>query len=129
MRKLLLGAALLTSGFACDDPEVQSRASEVLEHGISHAQISCVISAGCVIPGTTYFRATIFQDGSSLVTNPWAQFNERGTSVKTCPVGDTICYEMVDGDIKITGTGCTVRYVDGAENCTGRNLEAFGVEE
>jgi hypothetical protein len=172
MRRLvLLIAALL---FGCDDPSVQAKALDVLEHGAIQATVDCYFedeSVPTFPPFSGYggeidlhFKSQQLVDGSfysqcdwtgSVVTVARFAFPEltgRGESARVTArhkpnnisaVGLSVC-EAYDGQVRLRYEGA-VRLdsntfpiplvtdpllwstdIDG--RCTGRNLEAFGVE-
>jgi hypothetical protein len=149
MRKAILLAAL---AFGCDDPEVASRAANVLEHGIVNAQITCVdvpVNSGSWM---TFYRANKLQDGSSFSR---AKFGHGNVEVQDYCSRDQDCAPVaavgLNSDFSTTSPGCpgaaseAISAKDGfieycLDNvgvfdsfdietyCTGFNLEAFGVE-
>jgi hypothetical protein len=141
---LALGALLC---FGCDDTDVASKAADLLEHGAVEASIVCEVpraSTPLTICDEAYdIRAKLLVDGSSFVQctpNPgvaglgdygFSSLNERGESVAAHgrgPGGHFTC-SLGGGEVSFaqTGTSCS-RSEDIETYCTGRNLEAFGVD-
>jgi len=144
MRWLLI--ALLVA-LGCDDPDVAAKALDVLEHGSVMASVVCEVpkeSTPLTICDEAYdVRAKLLVDGSSFVQcipNPgvaalgdygFSSFNERGESVAAHGRGSGGYFTCSLGGGQVSfgqkGTSCS-RDEDIETYCTGRNLEAFGVE-
>jgi hypothetical protein len=137
MRRFAL-LAMLALGVGCDDPEVAGTITDALQYGGIKAQASCQlpITGGTMCNGYVYrVNASLFLDGSSFVTcmlvtgSQYSAFNERGHAVSV--VGNYATQDMtcslVDGQVSLVHATCT-RTADMSTYCTGRNLEAFGVE-
>jgi hypothetical protein len=144
MRALFLALPLLC--FGCDDPEAAVRAASVLEHGAANAQLRCdqpVNKTGCG-PFPVLLECTILQDGSTLLFNnymlPASRFSARSEAGGAgCDVTRydpdflaTFAVAIDGGEVTFTTdyTGCgpvSPTVLDIETDCTGFNLEAFGV--
>lgn len=149
MRYLLTLLALLA--FGCDDPAVAARAASILEHGAVEASFVCSGTwthgngGGAETLGYRY-QASALVDGSAFVSTvsnfPWqaamTMFYPRGSVPaefeQYMPLGSPpgVQFFVVDGSISIQDQGGApddpeVISLEDAD-CTGFNLEAFGVE-
>lgn len=142
MRRLALLCVLALA--ACDDPQVTSAAVDLLEFGVVQAKVTCVgvmTPAGglddCqpLLSGSGTYVAHRLADGSGLVSVE-QQFRlygrseaEAGTLSLTYP-GYTppAVWFVENGEVHVHRDGCTDVIVDIETECTGFNLEAFGVD-
>ncbi len=59
--RLLTVVALLSSAVVgCDDPEVQEKAADILEHGVVSAELTCSTITGAGYPGTSNLPNTVY---------------------------------------------------------------------
>jgi hypothetical protein len=139
---VLLAAALAV---ACDDPEVATKAASVLEHGMVEANAVCEVpfsANGSFCTTSFILRASLFLDGSSFVQciphaaiagagdYGIATFNDRADPVQAVggPGGVAKC-TLSEGEVIFSNSSEPCSRPESIETyCTGRNLEAFGVE-
>lgn len=145
MVKRALLVAVMASG--CDDPEVTSAVANVLENGIVSARLECPIwdppciqyagNSSCESDPEEGLIVSKMVDGSAIVTalgqvqpkytlfltrNADLEWQHDGVSGHAMSVSDGLWTET-------TWNGAKTRFALDLEiNCTGFNLEAFGVE-
>ncbi len=137
MKRILLIAALA----ACDDPEVTDKVASVLEHGLVAAQFQCTGSATQTVSpfdhiGISLFRVQKLIDGSCFVSNsPWGGYPyllaRSDPGAETCRFESSpTAFAEVEGGVAsfTTSTPPVIYEADIETECTGFNLEAFGVE-
>jgi len=131
----------------CDDPEITSAVAAVLENGIVSARLECPMwNPPCIqYPSTTACHSdpdeglvvSKMVDGSAIVTSldlqqpRYTLFLPRGSGLEWVHDGVDV-HQMSVADGLWTETiwnGAKTRFqLDLEANCTGFNLEAFGVE-
>ena len=147
-RLLPVVVAFTCLGIGCDDPEVQSKVSNIMEHGIVDAYLECTqmtwnvctytsidhLEINKFIDGSSYFE--IVGDGSNW-TPTFHGFKHRGKNFlefsHVLPNTGTWTAEIVDGDIEISAECMSTPPVEYASvpletYCSGFNLEAFGID-
>lgn len=135
----------------CDDPEVQGKVADVMQYGAVTAELHCeYISTSSVCgSGSANFKldSYLFLDGSNIIqtlslsatASRGLQFNPRGTGFKQVTNTGSSTYndlEIADGTLTIvtnlcsppTNTVVVDLETDPSPSCTGRNLEAFGID-
>jgi hypothetical protein len=139
VRRLLALVALVT--VACDDPAVGAKAADVLVHGVTEAEVACAGTFVRTGDGTFPFKYRLAKlvDGSAFVslsahTTKQSLFSSR-TSVEpdfavVADAFDGITFAVAGGSLTLAEvSGANIdETVDLDTECTGFNLEAFGVE-
>lgn len=128
MRALILMAAALAAG--CDDPAVEAKVADILEHGIVAAEVTCSCNYGQNNANSVAYRAQKLIDGSCFVSRSTATaaylLARSDNGAEACRVGD---YSASGGDLVVDHDydPSAPYFIDLETCCTGFNLEAFGV--
>lgn len=147
----MVAAALVLGIFGCDDPEVQDKVENVLLHGVVEAELQCTgfqlhvcnsgwpltIRAHKLIDGSSFVAIT--NDNGPVFTSHSLQFNSRdqGVSFNSKYGYENFTATIEDGVLSAetvcSSGGSPTDSVDLSTEpspaCSGRNLEAFGIEE
>lgn len=134
----------------CDDPEVQNKVADAMLHGITSASIKCGPVSGhpfsetiCGVSNVPELQVQLFVDGSSLI-NAYIHGGPLGTGFQFTPRGNYPTLNTYNGagpaEIYVDTTTGYLHYSSGcdsppatgyftlnADNCSGFNLEAFGI--
>lgn len=145
--KSLMVAALLSSVVVgCDDPEVAAKVAGVLEYGAVTAELHCpLFSVSTNVCGSSpLVELDVYDllDGSNIIqtviingAGQGLQFNPRGvgfTQKLRQSSGSLATLTIDDGVLDLTTNACSAPdnafSVDLTSHCSGRNLEAFGID-
>lgn len=137
MRKLILLSALLASG--CDDPEALETASSLLQFGVVQAKIVCLdiapmsASPSCDPQFGINLAFYRLADGGAFVTSSDGVTDLIGRSESNAddmatPTGSGTTFAVSGGELVASRDGCSPVPYDIETECTGYNLEAFGVD-
>lgn len=142
-RPLLVAAILGLGIVGCDDPEVQEKVTNALEHGATEAELKCTnVSAFYCSTNVTVKSLTAhrFLDGASIVrwrsiSRDATQFNSRGENVGvtfTWGSEEVLTAYIEEGFLEIDADCNSSHSYDSIdlslETCTGFNLPAFGID-
>lgn len=138
MRWLLV---LLLALFGCDDPDVSAKAAAVLEHGVVEAEVACAgsfVRSGDGSFPFTYRLAKLIDGSAHISTQAYLTRESVFYSRTALPVDfatvsgafNGITFTVADGSLSLDEvTGADIdETIDLSLECTGFNLEAFGVE-
>jgi hypothetical protein len=124
---------------ACDDPQVAGAAADLLQFGAVQAKVTCAgvqthLSDDCPTTGGDTYIGHRLADGSAFVSVSYLTFwlgrsePEAETMAVKLPAYPLDTWSVADGELRVHKDGCTDVVVDIETECTGFNLEAFGVE-
>lgn len=140
-RSALSALAAAAIGLACDDPDVQAKAVDVLEHGVVAAHVACSTSINWTGIGSgleTRVDIKRLLDGASFTRTQcdWDPASASGmcernepcaaTGELAAPLGNRVLTVWADGgEVHIEPSGESVIDLDIETQCTGFNLDAF----
>lgn len=135
VKRILCMVAL---AFGCDDPEVETLVVGALQHGAMTAHVECGVSADFGTYGVAPLQAegVLFLDGTAFASGSTgygsgASFNPRLTlepSVRWFINDDQVDLLFAEGSLTVKVETVLEDTIDLDTECTGFNLEAFGVE-